>query len=327
MLRSIYKLYLENIEIQRKDLQNDFSVTWVAEEMTWLLNSLLLRQDQYSRCEFSDIEILKDKLSCSELLLVENMDKREFCSLNSLVLKGHFWTIESEAFAAANSLLKEIKSTDKSAVSLLKTLYGEEEAELGNIDVLLCKQRYYNLIDDLILSKFEISKININEKQRRLDLYWSLMSKEKKWHVASTMQDRHSSRRYNMMFIQTSTEDMFEGPYDAIKSSYGLIIPKCSALSTFFNNMLCQINVNDEDDNVIFDNVARFISDMFTKYRQGVNYNWKKQIERAFDREANPSFFDFVFGKIQLEDLVNACSSCQFRLYDSSKWYRSKSRD
>lgn len=107
------------------------------------------------------------------------MDKREFCSLNSLVSKGHFWTIESEAFAAANSLLKEIKSTDKSAVSLLKTLYGEEEAELGNIDVLLCKQRYYNLIDDLILSKFEISKININEKQRRLDLYWSLMSKEK----------------------------------------------------------------------------------------------------------------------------------------------------
>lgn len=54
--------------------------------------------------------------------------------------------------------------------------------------------------------------------------------------------------------------------------------------------MLCQINVNDEDDNVIFNNVARFISDMFTKYRQGVNYNWKKQIERAFDREANPSF-------------------------------------
>lgn len=40
-----------------------------------------------------------------------------------------------------------------------------------------------------------------------------------------------------MMFIQTSTEDMFEGPYDAIKSSYGLIIPKCSALSTFFNNL------------------------------------------------------------------------------------------
>lgn len=80
-----------------------------------------------------------------------------------------------------------------------------------------------------------------------------------------------------MMFIQTSTENMFEGPYDAIKSSYGLIIPKCSALSTFFNNMLCQINVNDEDDNVIFDNVARFISDMFTKYRQGVNYNWKNK--------------------------------------------------
>lgn len=44
-------------------------------------------------------------------------------------------------------------------------------------------------MDDLILSKFEIAKISINEEQRRLDLYWSLKGKEDKWIVVYT--DKH----------------------------------------------------------------------------------------------------------------------------------------
>ena len=328
MLEAIYGLYLNNIESQQKDLQKDFSVTWVAEEMTWLLNAFLLRQDQYNRTDFSDREILKDKLSESEILLIEQEDKRKFCSLKDLEKKGHFWTMESEAFAAANRLLKEIKSTDKSAISLLKTLYGEEQAHLKDIDMLLCKQKYYNLMDDLILSKFEISKISINEEQRRLDLYWSLKEKGDKWIVVDTdkRQRRYGMGR-NMMFVQTSTEQLFVDNYDAIRSSYGIIVPKSSGLSDFFIDLLSKLNIEDEDDNAILENVASFISDMFTKYREGINYDWKKQIAREFDRESNPSFYSFVFDKISEDDLVNACSNCKFRLYDTSKWYREKTRN
>lgn len=328
MLEAIYGLYLNNIETQQKDLQKDFSVTWVAEEMTWLLNAFLLRQDQYNRTDFSDREILKEKLTESEILLIEKEDKRKFCSLKDLESNGHFWTMESEAFAAANRLLKEIKSTDKSAISLLKTLYGEEQAHLKDIDMLLCKQRYYNLMDDLILSKFEIAKISINEEQRRLDLYWSLKGKEDKWIVVYT--DKHQ-RRYgtgrNMMFVQTSTEQLFDDNYDAIRSSYGLIVPKNSGLSDFFVDLLSKLNLEDEDDIAILENVASFISDMFSKYREGINYDWKKQIAREFDRASNPSFYSFVFGKISEDDLVSACSNCKFRLYDTSRWYRDKTRN
>lgn len=78
---------------------------------------------------------------------------------------------------------------------------------------------------------------------------------------------------------------------------------------------------------LLFENVAGFISDMFSKYREGINYDWKKQIAREFDRESNPSFYSFVFGKISEDALVNACSNCKFRLYDTSRWYRDKSRN
>lgn len=327
MLESIYKLYLNNIETQQKDLLKDFSVTWVAEEVTWLLNAFLLRQDQYNRHDFSDKEILKEKLSESEMLLIETEEKRTFCSLRKLVEHGHFWTMESEAFAAANRLLKEIKSTDKSAISLLKTLYGEEFANLRDIDILLCKQRYYNLMDDLILSKFEIAKININEEQRRLDLYWSLKGKTNNWIVVDTQkrQNRYAWDR-KMIFVQISLERMFDDDFDAISSSYGLIIPINSGLSDYFIDLISKLNLDDEDDNSIMENIAGFISDMFYKYRDGINYDWKKQIAREFDRESNPSFYSFVFEKVSEDALINACSNCKFRLYDTSKWYRDKNR-
>ena len=328
MLESIYKLYLNNIETQRKDLQKDFSVTWVAEEITWLLNSFLFRQEQYNRADFSDRKILKEKLSESEVLLVETEDKRKICSLNDLVENGHFWTMESEAFAATNGLLKEIKSTDKSALSLLKTLYGEDIAQLKNIDILLCKQRYYNLIDDLILSKFEITKININEEQRRLDLYWSLKGKTEKWIVIDT--DKHHNRHVDsrkMIFVQTSLEKLFDDEYDAIRSSYGLIIPRNSGLSDYFIGLISKLNLDDEDDNYIIENVAAFISDAFLKYSDGINCDWKKQIARVFDRESNPSFYSSIFENISEDDLIAACSNCKFRLYDTSKWYRDKNRN
>lgn len=328
MLQSIYKLYLNNIESQQKDLQKDFSVTWVAEEITWLLNAFLLREDLYSRVDFSDKKILKEKLSESEILLVERDDKREFLSLNKIEENGHFWTIESEAYAAANRLLKEIKSTDRSAISLLKTLYGEDDAHLKDIDILLCKQRYYNLIDDLILSKFEISKIEINEEQRRLDLYWSLIENNSKWIVIDTRKRQSGYlEEKSMMFVQTSSENLLDEEYDAIRSSYGIIVPRNSGLSDYFITLLSKLSLEDERDNAILESVASFISDMFTKYREGINsnYDWKKQIAREFDQEFNPGFYSFVFERISEGDLVNVCSNCKFRLYDTSRWYRDKS--
>lgn len=325
MLESIYKLYLNDIETQQNDLQKDFSVTWVADEITWLLNRFLLRQDQFNRNDFSNREILKEKLLESELLLIEKGDKRTFCSLKKLVSHGHFWTMESEAFAAANRLLKEIKSTDKSAISLLKALYGDEYANLKDIDILLCKQRYYNLIDDLILSKFEIVKINIIEDQRRLDLYWSIKGKTNNWVVVDTPKRQH---RYGwdakMVFVQISSEQFLSDAYDAISSSYGLIIPKSSGLSDYFTNLVSNLNMDDEDDVLILENIAGFVSDIFSKYNDGLNYDWKKQIAREFDRESNPSFYSFVFDKVSEESLITACSNCKFRLYDTSKWYRNK---
>lgn len=53
----------------------------------------------------------------------------------------------------------------------------------------------------------------------------------------------------------------------------------------------------------------------------------KKMISREFDRDLNPNYYSFIFKKVSENELVNACSNCKFRLYDTSKWYREKSRN
>ena len=107
--------------------------------------------------------------------MIEKDNERQFISINDLKINGHYWTIESEAFDSANRLLKEIKS-NRSVVSILDDLYGSENANLENIDILLNKKRFYNLIDDILLSEFQISDIKVVSEQRRLDLCWKKIS-------------------------------------------------------------------------------------------------------------------------------------------------------
>ena len=51
--------------------------------------------------------------------------------------------------------------------------------------------------------------------------------------------------------------------------------------------------------------------------------DWQQQIEKVFDRRNNPQYHDFAFSKISLDKLIEACEQTEFKLYDTSKWYRS----
>lgn len=140
----IYGLYLKNISDEREKLCKEFSITWAAEESDWLLTNFLSPRNQRINVEFSNKDILIRKLSEMPTILIESNGERQFVSINDLKSNGYYWTIESEAFDSANKLLKEIKS-NKSVVSILDDLYKSENANLGDIDILLNKRRFHNL--------------------------------------------------------------------------------------------------------------------------------------------------------------------------------------
>ncbi len=318
-LETIYALYLKNISDEREKLCKDFSITWAAEESDWLLANFLSRRNYGVSVEFSNKDILIKKLCEIPTILIEKDGERQFISIDELKINGHYWTIESEAFDSANRLLKEIKS-NKSVVSILADLYSSENANLENIDILLNKRRFYNLIDDILLSEFQISDIKVVSEQRRLDLCWNKISNEKDWLRLPKRRDMHNDSE--ACFIQLRNLNFNSTlPYDGIKSTYGIILLYNSPITQFLEEAIKALNLSNEDDLAVLSDLCYLIQLALTnKIRKA---DWQQQIEKVFDRRNNPQYHEFAFGKISIDKLVEACEKTEFKMYDVSKWYRS----
>ncbi len=317
-LEIIYSLYLKNISDEREKLCKDFSITWAAEESDWLLTNFLSRRSQRVNVEFSNKEILIKKLCEISTMLIESNGERKFVSINDLKANGHYWTIESEAFDSANKLLKEIKS-NKSVVSILDDLYKSENANLADIDILLNKRRFHNLIDDILLSEFQISDIRVVSEQRRLDIKWEKICEKKNWLRIPKRRDMHNDSEE--FFIQLH-DLSFSSPiqYDGIKSNYGIILLLHSPITKFLTNAVATLNLNNEDEVAVLSDLCylTFLA-LSNKIKKS---DWQQQIEKVFDRRNNPQYHDFAFSKISLDKLIEACEQTDFKLYDTSKWYR-----
>lgn len=309
---------MKNISDEREKLCKDFSITWAAEESDWLLTNFLSRRSQRVNVEFSNKEILIKKLCEISTMLIESNGERKFVSINDLKANGHYWTIESEAFDSANKLLKEIKS-NKSVVSILGDLYKSENANLTDIDILLNKRRFHNLIDDILLSEFQISDIRVVSEQRRLDIKWEKISEKKNWLRIPKRRDMHNDSEE--FFIQLH-DLSFSSPiqYDGIKSNYGILLLLHSPITKFLTNAVATLNLNNEDEVAVLSNLCylTFLA-LSNKIKKS---DWQQQIEKVFDRRNNPQYHDFAFSKISLDKLIEACEQTDFKLYDTSKWYR-----
>ena len=318
MLESLYYLYLKHINEQKNKLCSEFSVTWVAEETKWMLDSFLLKRNQTSRTEFLDLEILKSKISEMDLLLIEKENNREFCSINKLKGIGHYWTVESEAFESANRLIKEIKSSNKSAMSLLKMLYEDNGAYLDSIDVLLCKHRFFNIVDDVLLSDFQVRTINLVESQRRLDLQW-VQSSSSLWIMIPKQKDRYSSNKF--YFIQQSDDVSFSSTsYEGIRSIYGIFILKGSKMSQYLLDVLASFDLDKDEDISLATTICSFFEKLFVVVKPVKD--WNTQIDKAFDKSNNLAYYEYIFSRISKEKLIEVCNESSFNIYDTSKWYR-----
>ena len=321
MLSSLYHLYFRHIVEQKDRLCKEFSVTWAADEAGWMLNSFLKDRRYLSQADFLDVNVLKNQLSDTELLLVEKDGKRDFFSLNTLKQIGHFWTIESQAFDAANNLLKEIKSSNTSATALMIQLYDNKKTMLENRDVVLCKKRFYNLIDDILLNDFQITEIFLEDEQRRIDLKWESSDNEY-WCVVP--RDINSSKS-KTFFIQTKDGiTVSNNNYDGIKSAYGIIIPKRkdnnSKLSEFFLSFLNNINFDDEEDLMAAQGLCMIVNNLFEQ-KQLIT-NWNNYLSKIFEHREGAYYQEYILKKVSKEQLIELCTESSFLLYDSSRWYR-----
>lgn len=324
MLETVYGGYLDVVTSQVSDLSKSYSPTWASAEMNYLLNRLLTNSEN-RRDLLLDGQIFNSKLNEQKYYLIEKDGNRQFSSLEELMAEGHFWTIDSAAYQSANNLIREVNTTNYSAISILKNLYGEDSPILKDIDVTLTKNRYFNSLDDILLANFQVSIIHLFEENRTLNLNWEVKQKEKTdyWSVINCHNISRGPYGQHSLFLQKSDKvQILATGYEGIRTDFGIFVPKGGEMHQYLSDLYEEFCKKPEEENYMLNCVASFVYNQYTK--GGKDTKWDAAFKEFVKRSYAPPYISEIIDNINMERLVKACNNCSFTLYDKSRWYREK---
>jgi len=334
LLFSIYKLYLEHIMNEQINLTKfGFSISWAVNEVNWLLRSFLDDRG-YNRgsIDVENSKLLEKALMETNFMLTEKNGQREICTINDLKNLGHHWTIDCASYSSANALIKEVKSSNSSALKILESLLGEEVC-ISHIDNLLCNQgTYTKIIDQIIRRDFQIDTIKIIPDQRRLDLRWTSLKKDIWKEIIFNRNDYDYD--YNNYFSNSNLSHCYIQIKDieisglkeqiAIQSDDSLYILKKSDLNTYLIKLIEELSDDSIEFNYIFSVIVSLINSLF--HYSDIN---KNNIDEFIDSRTQELIKRFprnieqiLWSKIKKEEFISIILKTNFVKYDTTIWYR-----
>lgn len=324
MLETVYGGYLDVVTSQVSDLSKSYSPTWASAEMNYLLNRLLTNSEN-RRDLLLDGKIFNAKLNEQKYYLIEKDGNRQFSSLEDLMSEGHFWTIDSAAYQSANNLIREVNTTNYSAISILKNLYGDDSPILKDIDVTLTKNRYFNSLDDILLANFQVSMIQLFEENRTLNLKWEVKQNGTSdyWSVINCKALSRGSYGYHSLFLQNSDKiQISHKGYEGIKTDFGIYMLKGSEMHKYLLDLYSLFCQKPEEKSYILHCVASFIYNQYNK--GGKVTKWDSAFKEFVNHSYASPYMSEIIDNIKMDQLVDACNKSTFTLYDKSRWYREK---
>ena len=324
LLSSIYELYLNHISDEIDSLKKGgFSITWAAKEGNYLLRSFAQTRDTLRReSQFEDVITFEKALSKMNLVLIEKENKRELVSIEKLSTINHYWTIDCVSYSSADSLIKEVKSSNTSALSLLRTIFGTEDSNTSHIDYLLCNSNQTDKnIERLLGEKFQVNSIKIIPEQRRLDLKWSLVT-EKIWEEISIQDEFNNSRNTSKCYVQLKDFDIDSSiTQTAINSSNALFILKNSELNKYLVKLIDELSEKTQENRIVLSKVVELIKSFF--YHKEFNKTRVEEyIESRFQRNNNRDIEHILWDKINKDELISTILKTKFVKYDTTIWFR-----
>lgn len=326
LLFSIYQLYLEHISGELESLRKiGFSITWAANEASWLLDSFT-RNSRYSArgdIKIEDFASFEKALSKIQCVLIEKNGKRDIISINDLKELTHFWSIDCASYSSADSLIKEVKSSNTSALALLETIFGTEDSNTDHIDYLLCNLQSNKTLDKIIRNNFQVDFIKLIPEQRRLDLRWSI-TKDKIWEeIILTDDDYNYSRtNTNRCFIQLRDFEIDKSISQiAINSSDALFILKNSELNSYIVKLIDKLADKSPEDRIALSQTVSLLNSFFY-YGDIDKTRVEELIQSRFQRKNNRDMEQIVWSRIDREELIGIILKTNFIKYDNTIWYR-----
>lgn len=320
LLNTIYRLYLNHISDELENLLKEgFSITWAANEANFLLNSFIRNYRSYNVVDspLEDIGEFTNILSNVESILIEQKGHRQLINFNKLRELQHFWIIDCASYTSADSLLKEIKATNTSALSLLNTIFDNEDSNTSHIDNLFCNFQPGGVLDKIIRESFQVDVIKLVPKQRRIDLRWSYTDK-KIWYKINLSEDH---RRDTVFYIQLEDIEIIDSMDEiAISSSNNLFILKNSELNHFLVNLINKLG-NTQEDKLVISNLLNVLSALFN-YKDINSLDIEQFLQSRLESNKNRDLSQLIWSKVNKSELISAILKTNFITYDTNVWYR-----
>lgn len=301
MYETIYSAYIESFISQIGTLQKDYSLIWATTEVNSLIDSFYYTRP-FGFVAYRDIlcNVLRD-IKC---IPIDSGKEVQLFSVNTL--PSNITTIDSRAFTAAVSLLKDMNSSDKTAYGLLSEL---EKNEIKD-EKILPMESIARCILHLFYDTYEVNSIDVNVKNRRIRFKWN--SKEGKWIHRKASRTRYSD--YHLFFKEKESDVMVDGMDDkkVIISNRCIYFVNDSPLLDFILHAIKDLKINDD----VFDILCGLICEIFFDY----DNNDKQTVDKYLNSDANylkSAFYDF-FSK---DELMTAIKGAGDSVINLMKYY------
>lgn len=303
MYQSIYKMYIDAITDQLTDLQSTYSLTWASSEVSLLID-VFYRYRRYGIIKRRDT--LNKVLRQAKCNALDNGKDIQIVSIDEI--PDRVCTMDSRAFSSAVSLLKDMKSVNKTACSLLAELEGKNwgaEPILLHADVAKC-------IYDLFLEDFEVVSLVIDENARRIKFTWQRNSYNWK-HI--NVSGRRSSFHLIVLMTPDSVKVEGLGSKRSIISGNCIFLVSDTPLLKFLRDIICNEKVGDD---VIY-TVADLVWQMFTEHITSDEH----KVDRLLQSEDN-YLKDSLFEHFTRDELKEALKGCYETALDMRMYYHNE---
>lgn len=309
MMKFIYKSYLDSIYEKIDLFKNNHSLSWAVNEACYSIDHFVDKNNRGIEF-FSDFSLFNECLADGKIFLLDADNKYERVSLNEL--GDDVWTIESYAFNSAMRLSQEISNCSSTAFGILSQLGAKFSDEVKRVYSDTLNSHYTS---ELFLERYEVSKISVDDKNRKIEFKWAL--RNNRWHDLTL---NRMSRHYggtSGVYIKNK-EAIVDCNVDRnihfIKSKIGLLILSDNPIADYMNELLA--NTDDERYRISVEIICALI----LRKLSNRNINIDDVLNNFREHEINhlgQEFYEYV----DEEKLKTILKQEDFNVIDFSKYY------
>lgn len=309
MMKFIYKSYLKSISEKIDLFEKNHSVSWAVNEACYSIDRFVDKNNR-GIVFFSDFSLFNECLADGRFFLLDADNKYNRVSLNGL--GDNVWTIESYAFNSAMQLSQEISNCTATAFGILDQLGAKFSEEVKRVYSDTLNSHYTS---ELFLDKYEISKINIDSQNRKIEFKWEI--KQDRWfHLSLNRMARHYAGM-GIVYIkcaEAEVENNVPSEIHFIKSKIGLMIMSGNPISDFLEQLLK--NTDDERNRI----AAEIICSLILRKLNNKNLNIEDILNNFQEQDMNSlgQEFDDYVDREKLKDILKAEN---FGVVDFGKYY------